>query len=44
MITIVDGGGGVIAIVDGGGVIALGRQMVFETGRTPVVCGIGSCA
>ena len=39
---------GVITIVDGGvitiGVAALGRQMVFETGRTPVVCGIGSCA
>ena len=35
MLAIVDGGGG-------GG--ALGRQMVFEAGRTPVVCGISSCA
>ena len=45
VIAIVDGGGGggVFAIVDGGGG-ALGRQMVFEAGRTPVVCGIGSCA
>ena len=32
-----------LAIVDGGGG-ALGRQMVFEAGRAPVVCGIGSCA
>ena len=30
------GGGGLLAIVDGGGG-ALGRQMVFEAGRTPVV-------
>ena len=38
--------GGVLAIVDGGGWGggALGRQMVFEAGRAPIVCGIGSCA
>ena len=41
VLAIVDGGG-VLAIVDGGG--ALGQQMVIEAGRTPVVCGIGSCA
>ena len=33
MFSIVDGGGG-----------ALGRQMVFETSRSPVVCGIGGCS
>ena len=36
-----------LAIVDGGALGGWGgggRQMVFEAGRTPVVCGIGSCA
>ena len=36
--------GGCSRLLTGGGGGALGRQMVFEAGRTPVVCGIGSCA